>query len=248
MNLALLFYVWLIRRRFSNSGLVENTPKDILFLWEKKAKSILLLATFFAALISTWAFFPNYWNFQPPRISADIPTGITASGYPWIGAENAVLEITEFSDYLCFQCRKMHFFLRQLMAENPGKIRIIHRHYPMDHEFNPIVRERFHVGSGKLALLAVYAASKNKFWQMNDLLYGIGGQKKPIGTKELAKILDLDSNELARALNDRIFRLRVKHDIYNGNKLEITGTPAYVIDGEIYQGQIPPEIIRKILK
>ena len=248
VNLALLFYVWLIRRRFSNSGLVENTPKDILFLWEKKAKSILLLATFFAALISTWAFFPNYWNFQPPRISADIPTGITASGYPWIGAENAVLEITEFSDYLCFQCRKMHFFLRQLMAENPGKIRIIHRHYPMDHEFNPIVRERFHVGSGKLALLAVYAASKNKFWQMNDLLYGIGGQKKPIGTKELAKILDLDSNELARALNDRIFRLRVKHDIYNGNKLEITGTPAYVIDGEIYQGQIPPEIIRKILK
>ncbi len=247
VNLALLFYVWLIRRRFSNSGLIENTPKDILFLWENKAKSILLLATFFAALISTWAFFPNYWNFQPPRISADIPTGITASGYPWIGAENAVLEITEFSDYLCFQCRKMHFFLRQLMAENPGKIRIIHRHYPMDHEFNPIVRERFHVGSGKLALLAVYAASKNKFWQMNDLLYGIGGQKKPIGTKELAKILDLDSNELARALNDRIFRLRVKHDIYSGNKLEITGTPAYVIDGEIYQGQIPPEIIRKIL-
>ena len=248
VNLALLFYAWLIRRRFSNSGLVENTQKDILFLWKNKVKSILLFVTFFAALIFTWAFFPNYWNFQPPRISADIPTGITASGYPWIGAENAVLEITEFSDYLCFQCRKMHFFLRQLMAENPGKIRIIHRHYPMDHEFNPIVREPLHVGSGKLALLAVYAASKNKFWQMNDLLYGMAGKKKPISTKELAKALSLDSTDLARALNDRIFRLRVKHDIYSGNKLEITATPAYVIDGEIYQGQIPPEIIRKILK
>jgi protein-disulfide isomerase/uncharacterized membrane protein len=248
VNLALLFYAWLIRRRFSNSGLVENTPKDILFLWKNKVKSIWLFVAFFAALIFTWAFFPNYWNFQPPRISADIPTGITASGYPWIGAENAVLVITEFSDYQCFQCRKMHFFLRQLMAENPGKIRIIHRHYPMDHEFNPIVRERFHVGSGKLALLAVYAVSINKFWQMNDLLYGMAGKKKPISTKELAKALSLDSTELARALNDRIFRLRVKHDIYSGNKLEITGTPAYVIDGEIYQGQIPPEIIRKILR
>jgi len=248
VNLALLFYAWLIRRRFSNSGLVENTPKDILFLWKNKAKSILLFVIFFAALIFTWAFFPNYWNFQPPRISADIPTGITASGYPWIGAENAALVITEFSDYQCFQCWKMHFFLRQLMAENPGKIRIIHRHYPMDHEFNPIVREPFHVGSGKLALLAVYAVSINKFWQMNDLLYGMAGKKKPISTKELAKALSLDSTDLARALNDRIFRFRVKHDIYSGNKLEITGTPAYVIDGEIYQGQIPPEIIRKILK
>jgi protein-disulfide isomerase len=141
----------------------------------------------------------------------------------------------------------MHFFLRQLIAENLDKIKIIHRHYPMDHEFNPIVSEPFHVGSGKLALLSVYAASKNKFWQMNDLLYGIAGQRKPIGTNELAKILNLDSNELARSINDRSIRHRVKHDIYIGNKLGITGTPAYLIEGEIYQGQIPPEIIKKIL-
>jgi protein-disulfide isomerase/uncharacterized membrane protein len=248
VNLGLLFYAWLIRRRFSNFGLVEDTLKDILFLGENKVKSILLFVTFFAAVIFTWALYPVYWNFQPPRITADMPTGITASGYPWIGAENAVLEISEFADYQCFQCKKMHFFLRQLMAENPGKIKIIHRHYPMDHEFNPIVRQPFHVGSGKLAMLAVYAASKNKFWEMNDLLYGMAGKKKPISTKELAKALSLDSADLARALNDRTIRLRVKHDIYSGNKKGITGTPAYVIDGEIYQGQIPPEIIRKILE
>ncbi|MFC1577593.1 vitamin K epoxide reductase family protein [Thermodesulfobacteriota bacterium] len=248
VNLGLLFYAWLIRRRFSNFNLVEDTLKDILFLWENKVKSILLFGTFFAAVILTWALYPVYWNFQPPRITADIPTGITASGYPWIGAENAVLEISEFADYQCFQCKKMHFFLRRLMTENPGKIKIIHRHYPMDHEFNPIVRQPFHVGSSKLAMLAVYAASKNKFWEMNDLLYGMAGKKKPISTKELAKALSLDSTDLARALNDRTIRLRVKHDIYSGNKRGITGTPAYVIDGEIYQGQIPPEIIRKILE
>ena len=247
VNLALLFYTWLIRRRFSNCGLMANTQKDILFIWENRTKSALIFATFFAAAIFTWAFFPNYWNFKPPRISADIPSGITALGYPWMGAENAVYEITEFADYQCFQCRKMHFFLRQLIAENPDKIKIIHRHYPMDHEFNPIVSEPFHVGSGKLALLAVFAASKNKFWQTNDLLYGIAGLKKPIGTKELANILNLDSIELARSINDRAIRHRVKHDIYTGNKLGITGTPAYVIEGEIYQGQIPPEIIKKIL-
>jgi protein-disulfide isomerase len=247
VNFALLFYAWLMRRRFSNYGLMANTQKDMLFIWENKGKSLLIFAAFFAATIFTWAFFPNYWNFKPPRIFADIPSGITASGYPWMGAENAVFEITEFADYQCFQCRKMHFFLRQLVAENPDKLRIVHRHYPMDHEFNPIVSEPFHVGSGKLALLAVYAASKNKFWQTNDLLYGIASQKKPVGTKELANILNLDSNEMARSINDRVIRHRVKHDIYTGNKLGITGTPAYVIEGEVYQGQIPPEIIKKML-
>jgi len=247
VNFALLFYAWLVRRRFSHAGLVEDTWKDILFLWENKASRILLLAVFFAAVLSTWTFFPNYWKFQRPLISADIPKGFTQEGYPWIGAPNPVLEITEFTDYQCFQCRKMHFFLRQLVAENPDKIRIIHRHYPMDHEFNPIVKDPFHVGSGNLALLAVYAASKNKFWPMNDLLYEIGGQKKPVGTKELADILELDSIELARAISDQTIRYRVKHDIYTGNKLGINGTPAYVIEGEVYQGQIPPEIIRKII-
>ena len=247
VNLALLFYAWLIRRRYTNYGLIVNTQKDILFIWKHKVKYGSLFATFFAAVIFTWGSYPNYWNVEPLRISTDIPSGITVSGYPWIGSENALVEITEFADYQCFQCRKMHFFLRQLIAGNLDKIKIVHRHYPMDHEFNPIVTEPFHVGSGKLALLSVYAAKKNKFWQMHDLLYRIAGQKKPIGTKELAKILNLDSNELARSINDRSIRHRVKHDIYTGNKLGITGTPAYLIEGKIYQGQIPPEIIKKIL-
>jgi protein-disulfide isomerase len=118
----------------------------------------------------------------------------------------------------------------------------------MDHEFNPIVREQFHIGSGKLALLAVYAATQNKFWPMNDLLYEIAGRKEPIGTRKLAKIVGLDRNELARSVSNRTIRYRVKHDISNGNQLGITGTPAYVIDGVIYQGQIPAEILKIILK
>jgi protein-disulfide isomerase/uncharacterized membrane protein len=247
VNFALLYCAWLIRRRFANCSLMVNTQKDILFIWKNKVKYGLTFATFFAAVIFTWSSYPNYWNFEPPRISANIPSGITPSGHPWIGAENAVFEITEFVDYQCFQCRKMHFFLRQLIAENKDKIKIIHRHYPMDHEFNPIVSEPFHVGSGKLALLSVYAASKNKFWQMNDMLYDLAAHRKPISTNELAKILNMDSNQLARSINDRSIRYRVKHDIYTGNKLGITGTPAYLIEGEIYQGQIPPEIIKKIL-
>ena len=248
VNLALLFYTWLIRRRFSRTGLVKETQLDILFLWQNKTKSILLFTVFLVILISTWAFLPKYWTLRAPLIFTDMPTGFTEFGYPWIGAEDAVLEITEFADYQCFQCRKMHFFLRQLINENPGKIRIIHRHYPMDHEINPIVAEPFHVGSGKLALLAVYAASKNKFWEMNDLLYELSSQKKPIATQELAKALSIDNIDLAGALNDRIMRLRLKHDIYSGNKLGITGTPAYIINDEVYQGQIPSKIIKGVLE
>ena len=160
VNFALVFYAWLIRRRFSNTGLIEDTKGDFHFLWRKKAKSIPLLATFLATVVFIWIFFPAYWYFRPPPPNDNIPQGSTAAGHAWIGAENPVLEITEFSDYQCFQCKKMHFFLRQFIAHNPVKVRLIHRHYPMDHKFNPIVKEPFHVGAGKMALLAIASGSK----------------------------------------------------------------------------------------
>jgi protein-disulfide isomerase len=31
-------------------------------------------------------------------------------------------------------------------------------------------------------------------------------------------------------------------------KLEITGTPAFVIDGKMYQGTIPADILKKIIQ
>ncbi len=244
VNLALLFYAWIIRRRFSNVGLVEDTGRDGHYLWQTRSRSLTCAAIFLAVAGLTWIFYPVYWNYQTPPLSDNIPTGITAAGHPWIGAERPILEITEFADYQCFQCKKMHSFLRQLVADNPEKIRVVHRNYPMDHQFNPVVKEPFHVGSGKMALLAIFATSKNKFWQMNDLLFGLAGQKKNIDVKELAAKLNLDADELARSINARFVRYQLQKDIFAGNKLGITGTPAFVINGNVYLGQIPAEVLK----
>ena len=97
----------------------------------------------------------------------------------------------------------MHYYLRELIAKNPDKIRLVHHHFPMDHEYNFIVKHPFHVGSGKMALLAVHAAAKGKFWQMNDVLFGIGGETHKINIKEIASRTGLDYPELASAANHR---------------------------------------------
>jgi predicted DsbA family dithiol-disulfide isomerase len=244
VNLAILFSAWIIRRRFSSLGLVDDTKKDIQYLWQKRTRNLVVVFLFLISVVSTWVFFPAYWDFKAGAFSDRISTGVTAAGHPWLGAESPVLEILEFTDYQCFQCKKMHFFLRQLVADNPEKIRIVHRNYPMDHQFNPIVKDPFHVGSGKMALLAVYAVSKNKFWQMNDLLFGMAGKKKKISLRKLAQKLNLDTNELVRSLNARKIRYHLQKDIFTGNKLGITGTPAYVINGKVYLGSIPAELLK----
>jgi uncharacterized membrane protein len=248
VNLALLFYAWLIRRRFSDAGLVKDTKEDILYLWKKRTRSLAVFSLYIISVIGIWIFYPVYWNFQAPLLSDSTPTGISGAGHPWIGAESPTLEITEFADYQCFQCKKMHFFLRQLVAKHPDKIRLVHRHYPMDHTVNPIVKEPFHEGSGAMALIAISAARMNNFWPVNDYLFGIAGKTQVIEIKELAERVGLNYEELKRTMSDRQTQIDLRRDIWKGNKLRITGTPAYLIDGEIYQGQIPPEIIKKGLE
>ncbi len=116
INFLLLFYAWLIRRRFGKNGLIADLLLDIRFLWHQKRPQIMVLTLVFGAVFLVMITkFPAYWHLTPPPLSESIPTGVTEDGHPWIGANAPVLEITEFTDYQCFQCKKMHFFLRRLI-------------------------------------------------------------------------------------------------------------------------------------
>lgn len=247
INFLLLFYTWLIRRRFGSEEIIEGVRRDVRFLRHKRKPSLVLLLPFFVGLISIMIFFPNYRNSTPPALGANIPTGMTRDGHPWIGADNPKLVLEEFTDYRCFQCKKMHSFLRQLIAEYPKKIRLVHRHFPMDHEFNPMLKEAFHVGTGKLALLANYAATQDKFWEMNDLLFEIARQSDEIDIKALAEKTGLDPRKLALSIYDRNIRLKLLGDIRDGLELGVTGTPAFLIDHQVYVGQVPPAILNRVL-
>jgi len=247
ISFSLLFYTWIIRRRFESGGIIEGLKNDLNFLINKKSLSLALFGIFVIGFIFTRTSFPAYWYLRAPQLSGDIPAGITENGHPWIGAQKPELTITEFIDYRCFQCKKTHFFLRQLVAEYPDKIRLIHRHFPMDQQFNPIVKEPFHVGSGKMALLAIYAATRDKFWEMNDVLFDLSGQQGALNVKALADKVGLKYEDLGRALNDPAIREKLRNDIGSGLKLNITGTPAFVVNDKVYMAQIPPEVIKDAL-
>ncbi len=247
INFLLLYYVWIIRERFTAAGIREELKADIGFLWHKRVLTTTVFGPVSLGFVLVLAFYPNYWQFDPSELPIAAHTGITEEGYPWIGAEHPELVITEFADYQCFQCKKMHFFLRQLIGRHPDKIRLIHRHFPMDQQFNPLVKDRFHVGSGEMALLAESAQTEDKFWQMNDVLFKMAGHVDYIDMKKLAQRTGVDYGKLIYATTNGMNRYRVKHDIAIGLKLGITGTPGYLIDGKVYLGQIPAEIISSVL-
>jgi protein-disulfide isomerase len=247
INLALLFYIWIIKRRFSLPTLGRGLVRDLSCYWYDRSGRIGMAGLVVVVLV-VGLFFPRYWRYTVEPPLKTVATGVTEDGHPWIGAADPELEITELTDYLCFQCRKMHYFLRMMVNRHPDKIRLIHRHFPMDHEVNPMVKEPFHEGSGKLAVLSLYAAEEGKFWEMNDLLFQMASEDHEIDLQELADRVGIPKADLSMALAERIdLRNALMKDIWYGIGLKIPGTPAYVVGQTVYLGNLQPEILQNYL-
>lgn len=250
VTFALAYTCWIGKRRCKEA--IDNSAEGFTAQFSKKRARRnygIAASFFFGSLLLLHLFLPRYWNVSWGAADiSGLPHGLTEEGHPWIGAEKPQLTITQFSDYQCFQCGKMYFLLRQFLAAHPDTLRLVHRHYPMDNKVNSVVVPTpFHEGSGDLAKIAILASIRDKFWQTNDLLYALTRSKvKEIPLKEIADKTGLDKNELAAALTHPGIQEMLSRDIWRGMKLGVTGTPAFVIDGKVYQGRIPAEILKKI--
>ncbi|BBO67224.1 hypothetical protein DSCA_11540 [Desulfosarcina alkanivorans] len=244
VNLLLLYFVWLIRKRYQCEPVLKAVALDTRYLMAQPAALPLFFTSVVAGTLMV-LFFPAYWHMNPPDLSGKIPTGITEDGHPWIGAEDPEMVIVEFSDYRCFQCRKMHFYLRRIIEKNSGKIRLVHRHFPMDHAINPLVGQPFHTGSANLSIIALFAAEKGKFWEMNDLIFNLPRNTKEVKIKDLAEQADIDLEAFRNVFGNELLWKKLIKDVEDGMKHKLTGTPGFVIDGRVYIGQIPAELLRK---
>lgn len=250
INLTLALVAWLIRQRFpSGCSLFEDIRASFSIIRTKKTSLVLFFILVLTLIIFRLQIHP-YWHFQYSSPTTEgVETGITREGHPWIGSEDAKLVIEEYADYQCFQCAKMHQMVRKLVSQFPSKLKLIHHHYPLDHEYNPIVVPKpFHIGAGKMALFAIHALYTGQFWDVNDVLFEFGKQGASFNTKLLAEQTGMTSGELAAAITSVEYQKLLAYDIKKGMKLRITSTPTFVINGQKYVGNIPPSILDKIIQ
>jgi len=243
----LLYFTWLIRNRYGSEKIFTAIRLDINHLLSFPKICLSISAGFPLTMLAVFLFLPQYWHLTPPGLPTDIPRGVTEDGHPWIGAEHPELVITEFADYLCFPCKKNHYYLRRMIQKHPDKIRLVHRHFPMDHVINPIVTDPYHSGSAVLALLTIYATEKGKFWEVNDLLFDIARKSGDVKLSLVAERTGMDFEGMRQIYQDESLWQKLWDDIRDGLQYEIDATPGYIINGQLYLGHIPPEILRKYL-
>lgn len=178
-----------------------------------------------------------------------IHMGRDEAGHQWIGAASPRVVVEEFTDYECPFCRRAHLQLRALMAKAPKGLRVVHRHYPLDHRCNSAIKGEFHKRACLLSRVAHCAGEQGRFWEMNDYLFQHAQtiRREEPSARELAERLELDLERFDCCLSADTTEAHLQADIAAGIELGLKGTPAYVIDGQVRYGQLPPELIDELL-
>lgn len=179
-----------------------------------------------------------------PAGSAKAHEGVDDHGQPYVGAAQPKLVITEFSDYQCPHCAKAHEQLRLLVQTYPEAVRVVHRHFPLDNDCNPLIKQVFHTHSCYYARLAICAASFGKFWVGNDYLFKHGRDETSIPIDGFARAIEAAPEAVRDCLKSQADS-KLKLDVDAGLKLEIDGTPTFIIRGEKYTGALPQEVLRE---
>ena len=181
---------------------------------------------------------------KPKRITI---MGEDEHGHQWIGAPEPILVIHEYTDYECPHCRRAHMRMRRLLSKYPGQIRLIHRHYPLDAECNPMLEgKEFHLRACELSRVSYCAGEQGRFWEMNDLLFQRQAEIKAGETsaEDLARRLELDVDRFQCCMTSEDTAGHITSDLREGAGYKINGTPAFVVDGEVYLGKVPTTVLK----
>lgn len=161
---------------------------------------------------------------------------VAAQG-PSKGPENAPVTIVEFSDFECPFCQRGASTLDKVVEKYGDKVRVVFRHFPLS----------FHPNAQKAAEAAMCAHDEGKFWQMHDLLFANQRALDEASLKGYAKQLGLDEAKFAACLQSGEKASIVTSDMAAGQKVGVTGTPAFFINGIELTGAQPLEEFEAII-
>ena len=190
---------------------------------------------------------PPYWVHPGWRDLPELPTGVTEGGHHWVGAEEPLVEVVEFSDYECPHCRRAHKNMRTTAAMFEGTVRLVHRHMPVDHHCNPEIEEPFHDRACELAVAVECAADQGAFWKMNDAVFSIQERVRvsDVDLDQLALQIGLDTDGFAACMKAGKVMSRIRRDLRAARELPIPGTPTYFIGKKPYPGGVTVNTLQR---
>lgn len=160
---------------------------------------------------------------------------------PTIGNPNAPLRVVEFMDFSCPFSKEESTIIRGLVAENPEKVLLQVRNYPVD-ELHPDARAA--------AAAAACAGEQDKYWAMHDSLFANQKEDGGFAADELRRIavgVGVDGDKFDACVTSKKYDTAIAADYEAGAAMGVTGTPTFFINGFKVDGAIDAANWQKVI-
>jgi len=175
---------------------------------------------------------------------APTPAAIEARPLTALGDPNAPVTIVEYSDYQCPFCRRHFLETIPQLKENfidAGRLYYVFKDFPIA-SLHPLAY-RLH----EAALCVGDAGGDDAYWQAHNLFFE---QAEAFQAQTVAEMDEAILTRLAAAglpevndcLADDVFADEVQAGVAEGQRLGVTGTPAFFINGYPIRGAQPYEL------
>ncbi|MBA3679046.1 thioredoxin domain-containing protein [Candidatus Saccharibacteria bacterium] len=148
-----------------------------------------------------------------------------------IGNPNSKVLVTEFGDYQCPACGAWHPYIKDtIIPQYQDKIFFVFKNFPLE----------MHKNAQASAQAVEAAALQGKFWEMHNIVYE--NQKEWVDEKDpnskfegYARQIGLNVDQWKKDRDTSKVKDLIKADVTLGEKLNLPGTPAFLINGTIVQ-------------
>ena len=148
------------------------------------------------------------------------------------------MTIVEFADFQCPYCRRMVPVLRQLLEKYPRDLRLVYRQLPLT-ELHP---DALHAAEASLC-----AGEQGKFWEMHNELFAHARQLNRANILVWAKAIGLDMDKFTADLDSKKFAKTIEKDTSDGEAAGVMGTPAFFINGKLFNAPMELAVVKPIL-
>ena len=172
-----------------------------------------------------------------PQKLLEGPVEIPISGAPTQGPSNARITLVEFSDFECPYCSLATSQVKAVLHAYPNDVRLVYKHFPLS----------MHPHAKLAAVASLAALNQDKFWPMHDKLFSNFRNLSRENILGWANELGLDMPKFTANLDSAELRAAVERDIQDGERAGVNGTPAFFINGKLYNGPFTLSRLKPIL-
>ncbi|ETX29103.1 DsbA family protein [Roseivivax isoporae] len=160
-------------------------------------------------------------------------------GFSWVGGNpDGDVTVVEFMDYRCGYCRRAKAEVEELVS-NDGNIRFILKEFPILGEAS--------LASSRFATATQIVAGDEAYKSVHDALMEFTAEPTEAAFLSIADTLGLDGQAIVAEMDSDAVTDRLRQTRELAQKLQINGTPTFVMGDELVRGYVTLDQMRDIV-